>query len=75
MVRTIAGTLIDVGRDGSTRRSSSEPSPGGSRELLGPTAPPGGLYLVSVQYEERAFARPEPAPHGAPACSTRLPLP
>lgn len=66
MVRTIAGTLIDVGRGRLEPSIVARALAGGSRELLGPTAPPGGLYLVSVQYEERAFVRPEAAPHGSP---------
>jgi tRNA pseudouridine38-40 synthase len=52
MVRNIAGVLIEIG--------SGERGPEWSRELLelrdrsvgGVTAPPGGLYLVSVEYPE-----------------------
>jgi tRNA pseudouridine38-40 synthase len=75
MVRTIAGTLIDVGRGRLDPSIVARALAGGSRDLLGPTAPPGGLYLVSVQYEERAFARPEAAPHGAPGVFPKLLLP
>jgi len=71
MVRTIAGTLLDVGRGrlepSIVARALSE----GSRALLGPTAPASGLYLLSVQYAERAFARPDRAPHGPPGVFTR----
>jgi tRNA pseudouridine38-40 synthase len=55
MVRTIAGTLLDVGRGrldrGVVARALSE----GRREILGATAPAAGLYLVSVQYGEQVF--------------------
>lgn len=51
MVRSIAGTLIDVGRgrlpEGTVRRMLRE----GRRSLAGTTAPPQGLALVSVTYE------------------------
>lgn len=56
MVRTIAGTLIDVGRGrldpGVVERALSD----GRRENLGATAPAAGLYLVSVQYGEALFS-------------------
>jgi tRNA pseudouridine38-40 synthase len=55
MVRTIAGTLFDIGRGrldaGAVERALSS----GERTEAGHTAPPGGLYLLSVQYPERAF--------------------
>lgn len=55
MVRTIAGTLLDIGRGrlepGVIDRALGE----GRREILGATAPAAGLYLVSVQYGEAVF--------------------
>jgi tRNA pseudouridine38-40 synthase len=66
MVRTIAGTLIDVGRGRFDPSVVARALAEGSRELAGPTAPASGLYLLSVQYAERTFTRPEGAPHGPP---------
>jgi len=51
MVRSIAGTLLAVGRgemDGPTVERAIR---GGDRSLVGATAPPQGLTLVSVRYE------------------------
>jgi tRNA pseudouridine38-40 synthase len=54
MVRSIAGTLIDVGRGhlpaGTLRRMLRT----GNRRLAGTTAPANGLTLVSVAYRESA---------------------
>jgi tRNA pseudouridine38-40 synthase len=75
MVRAIAGTLIDVGRGRLEPSIVEEAFAGGSREILGPTAPAGGLYLVSVQYAVRVFVRPEPAPHGSPGVFQRRLVP
>lgn len=53
MVRSIAGTLLDVGRGrlpaGTVRRMLKT----GDRRLAGTTAPPQGLTLVSVDYRRR----------------------
>jgi tRNA pseudouridine38-40 synthase len=51
MVRAMTGTLVDVG---SGRRSVTWPAEvlaAGDRRLAGMTAPPQGLFLVSVDYE------------------------
>ena len=55
MVRTIAGTLLEVGRGRLDERSVARAIESGDRDDAGPTAPPEGLYLVSVQYDERTF--------------------
>jgi tRNA pseudouridine38-40 synthase len=58
MVRTIAGTLLDVGRGKRASDCVARALATGDRNAAGPTAPAAGLYLVSVQYSERAFAGP-----------------
>jgi tRNA pseudouridine38-40 synthase len=55
MVRTIAGTLLDVGRGRLEADCVERALSSGDRTEAGHTAPPGGLYLVSVQYPERTF--------------------
>ena len=50
MVRTIAGTLIDVGRGRRTPASVVEALGSKRRESAGPTAPARGLTLVRVAY-------------------------
>jgi len=55
MVRTIAGTLIDVGRGKLDEGAIERALASGRRDDAGPTAPAGGLYLLSVQYPDRAF--------------------
>ena len=50
MVRTIAGTLVDVGRG---RRGPGEVERAlraADRAAAGPTAPPRGLFLLRVEY-------------------------
>ena len=57
MVRSIAGTLIDVGRghlpSGTIRRMLAT----GDRRLAGTTAPPHGLILMEVRYRRTTLRR------------------
>lgn len=50
MVRIIVGTLVEIGLSKRTPESVSEALIKGERKLNGPTAPPRGLTLNSVQY-------------------------
>jgi tRNA pseudouridine38-40 synthase len=51
MVRTIAGTLVEVGRGWREPASIAELLRSGRREQAGATAPPQGLFLVGVDYD------------------------
>lgn len=51
MVRIIAGTLIEIGKDRLEPSCLQEALETGSREVLGPTAKPQGLFLWEVCYE------------------------
>jgi tRNA pseudouridine38-40 synthase len=55
MVRTIAGTLLALGRGKLDEDSIRRALQTGEREHAGPTAPAEGLYLVSVQYAGSVF--------------------
>ncbi len=66
MVRIIAGTLLDVGRGRFDRSVVPRALEGGARSTAGPTAPPGGLYLLSIQYDEEVFRGPDAGPRGRP---------
>lgn len=50
MVRTLAGTLVQVGRGRMAPGAVADVIAGRERKAAGPTAPAEGLYLVSVQY-------------------------
>jgi len=52
MVRAIAGTLVEVGRGRRPAASMAALLSGGSRAQAGATAPPQGLFLVRVEYDE-----------------------
>jgi tRNA pseudouridine38-40 synthase len=52
MVRTMAGTLIQVGRGRIEPDRVAAILAAKNRQLAGPTAPAGGLYLLSVRYPE-----------------------
>jgi tRNA pseudouridine38-40 synthase len=51
MVRTIAGTLVEIGRGRRTAESMAETIRSRDRSAAGVTAPPEGLFLVAVSYE------------------------
>lgn len=58
MVRILAGTLVDVGRQRLTPPQVGDLlGPRASRQDAGETAPPGGLYLVSVRLGRLQQAR------------------
>ena len=52
MVRIIAGTLIDIGRGHLPEDTFQKMIESGKRSLGGKTAPPQGLILYKIQYEE-----------------------
>ncbi len=56
MVRTIAGTLLDVGRGRMQPADVARALESRQRALAGPTAPAAGLWLVSVRYGEACFS-------------------
>lgn len=66
MVRTIVGTLLDVGRGHREPDSLRLALASGERTDAGPTAPASGLFLLSVRYREPAFAGRDRGPGGVP---------
>ena len=64
MVRTIAGTLIEVGKGRMSVGDVAAALASCDRERAGPTAPAEGLYLARVFYGEPTFAGPGPRPGG-----------
>jgi tRNA pseudouridine38-40 synthase len=51
MVRTIVGTLVEIGRGWRPVASVTQLIDGGTRADAGATAPPRGLFLVGVDYD------------------------
>jgi tRNA pseudouridine38-40 synthase len=66
MVRTIAGTLLDVGRGRLPADVVQRALESGERKIVGPTAPACGLYLLSVRYPAPVFRGPDAGPRGRP---------
>jgi tRNA pseudouridine38-40 synthase len=56
MVRTIVGTLVEIGRGRRPIEWMAEVLAGRDRTLAGPTAPAQGLVLVAVEYGARSLA-------------------
>jgi tRNA pseudouridine38-40 synthase len=52
MVRNIVGTLVEVGRGAKPVEWIAEVLRAQDRQAAGPTAPPHGLFLVRVDYNE-----------------------
>ncbi len=52
MVRILVGTMLDIGLGRSTPESMKLAVEGAKRSLAGPTAPPEGLALVRVRYQD-----------------------
>jgi tRNA pseudouridine38-40 synthase len=50
MVRSLVGTLVEVGQGKAPSARLAELLANPARHLAGPTAPPQGLYLVEVFY-------------------------
>jgi tRNA pseudouridine38-40 synthase len=57
MVRSLVGTMAEVGRGKAPATDLADLLDSGARHLAGPTAPPQGLYLMEVFYENEAFNR------------------
>jgi tRNA pseudouridine38-40 synthase len=66
MVRTIAGTLLDIGRGRLPVDRVEEVLASGNRSDCGPTAPAAGLYLLRVLYDEETFVGADRGPQGSP---------
>jgi tRNA pseudouridine38-40 synthase len=54
MVRNIAGTLVEIGKGRWPVSKTAELLAGRDRRAAGPTAPPQGLCLVEVRYDDPA---------------------
>ena len=50
MVRSLVGTMVEIGKEKSPPARLEDLLRHGQRPLAGPTAPPQGLYLVEVSY-------------------------
>jgi tRNA pseudouridine38-40 synthase len=52
MVRSLVGTMVEIGKGKHPPEHLGEVLAKGDRRLAGPTAPPQGLFLVGVEYPE-----------------------
>ncbi|HJZ54585.1 MAG TPA: tRNA pseudouridine synthase A, partial [Gemmataceae bacterium] len=59
MVRAIAGSLVQVGRGYWPESQIADVLSAMDRRLAGPTAPPEGLFLMRVTYDERGARNAE----------------
>jgi tRNA pseudouridine38-40 synthase len=66
MVRTIVGTLIEIGRGRHAAAWIRDVMASRDRAQAGPTAPPAGLFLVDVEYDEGLLKEAGPPQVGAP---------
>lgn len=64
MVRTIAGTLLDVGRGRMAPEAVGEVLAAGERAAAGATAPAHGLWLLKVLYPQPVLVRRVVGPRG-----------
>ena len=65
MVRTLAGTLLEVGRGRMAPERVAEILASRDRRLAGPTAPAAGLWLLRVLYDPPCLTAPLVGPRGA----------
>jgi tRNA pseudouridine38-40 synthase len=59
MVRNLVGTLVEIGRGKQQVAWMADVLASRDRAVAGRTAPPEGLFLVRVDYDDEAVARPE----------------
>jgi tRNA pseudouridine38-40 synthase len=59
MVRNLVGTMLDVGRGRLRPEDIPQILAARARAAAGPTAPPTGLFLHSVEYDEESQDQPE----------------
>ncbi len=62
MVRTLVGTMVDIGRGRMDIGDLEQLLMGASREAAGQTAPPQGLFLWSIRYSGAVSAPQAAAP-------------